>query len=113
MAYTKYIDCEEWTDDDGNLHRDNGPARKWVDGNKEYFQHGIYSRSDGPAFVWGKSYEYIVNGKTHNPHGVALYRAKKVAIGMPEVKEYWLDGIKVSKQQWELERKKWLSNGTV
>ena len=88
---------EEWFDDDGLRHRDNGAAIKWTDGNKEYYIHGIRHRIGGPAFIWGKSYQYWVDGELHRIDGPAVYRSEKRNIGMPEVIEHWVDGKQIKK----------------
>ena len=32
-----------WLDEDDLLHRDDGPAVEWPDGDKAYFQHGKFT----------------------------------------------------------------------
>ena len=34
------------------LHRENGPAVEWVDGDKFWWQNGRRHRTDGPASEW-------------------------------------------------------------
>ena len=36
----------------GQLHREYGPAVKYVDGTLVWFQHGLLHRLDGPAVEW-------------------------------------------------------------
>jgi len=38
-----------WYDENGQCHREDGPALKYPDGSKEWFQHGKLHREDGPA----------------------------------------------------------------
>jgi hypothetical protein len=47
----------------GRIHRDNGPAVIWVNGNKSWYQHGKLHRLDGPAIerVNGKCSWYVDN----------------------------------------------------
>lgn len=40
----------EWSMN-GKLHRINGPAREWPNGDQEWYQNGLIHRSDGPALV--------------------------------------------------------------
>jgi len=35
-----YTTHREWTDEDNRLHRTDGPAVEWTDGNKEYWFYG-------------------------------------------------------------------------
>ena len=37
---------------DGNIHRTDGPAIVYVDGSVEWRQHGQIHRVDGPAIEW-------------------------------------------------------------
>jgi hypothetical protein len=36
----------------GKLHRVDGPAREWADGDKEWYRNGIRHREDGPAVIY-------------------------------------------------------------
>lgn len=36
----------------GIVHRDNGPAREWANGNKFWCQYGEVHRLDGPARIF-------------------------------------------------------------
>jgi hypothetical protein len=42
-----------WYDDDGSLHRENGPAIEWSDVVKEWWIHDKRHREDGPAVDYG------------------------------------------------------------
>lgn len=45
-------------------HREDGPAREWDDGDKEWYQHGKLHRTDGPAVTWESGEEdYYIWGK--------------------------------------------------
>lgn len=49
----KYTDYTEWVYQKGSgyvLHREDGPAREWNNGNKIWYYHGKLHREDGPAF---------------------------------------------------------------
>ncbi len=63
---------EFWYDENFQLHRDNGPAaicsdRYWEcvkqhsPGSKQWWQHGLLHREDGPAMIFnnGKKYWYL------------------------------------------------------
>jgi len=64
---------KKWYDSDGLLHREDGPAIKYKNGNKLWFKHGKQHREDGPAIEW--------------------ISANKL---------YWLEGIRYSEEEyWE------------
>lgn len=48
----------------GILHREDGPAVEWLNGDKEWYINGYRHRVDGPAKEWsyGKK-EYWYNGE--------------------------------------------------
>jgi hypothetical protein len=78
-----------WRNKDGELHRIDGPAIEYSDGDKFWFQNGEYHRLDGPAIeysngdkVWSK------NGKKHRIDGPA------VEFNDLEIIEWWVDGLK-------------------
>jgi hypothetical protein len=54
----------------GKLHKENGPARCWHDGTREWNLNDLLHREDGPAREW--------------THGI---------------KEWWLNGIWINKQK--------------
>lgn len=41
-----------WKNVDGKMHRDDGPAAIYVNGDKYWFQNGKRHRLDGPAIEW-------------------------------------------------------------
>jgi hypothetical protein len=43
---------KSWFNAKGELHRDDGPAVEWADGDKEWYQNGLWHREDGPAVEW-------------------------------------------------------------
>lgn len=50
--YTKFIHpfVTYWYYQD-KLHRENGPAIEWSDGNQSWYKNGILHREDGPANI--------------------------------------------------------------
>lgn len=56
----------KWINQSGEFHRENGPAREWSIGRKEWYQNGKLHRTDGPASegLHG-SCTWYVNGKRH------------------------------------------------
>lgn len=59
-----YRSRTEWFNLEGQLHREDGPAREWSHGDKHWFLNGKRHREDGPAceFIDG-SKAWFVNGK--------------------------------------------------
>jgi hypothetical protein len=57
-----------------HLHRENGPAAIYANGDMEWWQHGKKHRLDGPASDWPSSgYKaWWVNGKRHRENGPAI-----------------------------------------
>ena len=67
---------ESWYDDDGQFHRENGPARIWLDGHKVWYKHGDRHREDGPAIEHHNGDKlWYLNGKCHREDGPACERA--------------------------------------
>ena len=61
IVVTLYIDEEQnrfWLED-GEKHRENGPAVEWANGNKEWLKRGMLCRSDGPTLEWGRHRRHI------------------------------------------------------
>ena len=72
----------EWKDEDGRLHRDDGPAEIEVDGAQRWCRHGKLHREDGPAWIRADgSQAWYQYGKMHREDGPA---------------DTWADGT----QQW-------------
>ena len=54
----------------GRLHRTDGPAVEWHDGDLEWFQNGKRHRTDGPAVEWSDGgREWWLNGVCYSKHG--------------------------------------------
>ena len=59
-----YSDRTEWFNLEGKLHREDGPAVEWNDGDKEYYINGECHRENGPAIEWASGTKsYYINGK--------------------------------------------------
>lgn len=62
MKTYKEIDEEgniAWVNENGDLHRENGPAFIWYTGILEWYKNGLQHREDGPAVVYNVSPEFI------------------------------------------------------
>jgi hypothetical protein len=100
---------KRWYNKNGELHRENGPAIDWVNGNKEWWVNGKQHREDGPAIERTNGHkEWYLNGKPHRDGGPAVewangtkvwwvngqrHREDGPAIEYAEgTKEWWLNG---------------------
>jgi hypothetical protein len=43
---------KRWFNDEGQLHRLDGPAKEWCNGSKSWWVNGKLYRLDGPAIEW-------------------------------------------------------------
>jgi len=76
-----YFSCTEWFLN-GVLHRENGPAIEWANGDKE----GELHRLDGPAIEWANGYKcWCKEGKYHRLDCPAI----EYSSGS---KEWWKEG---------------------
>lgn len=67
FGHTRYFDEE------GRLHRTDGPAFELLCGDKEWFLHGIRHRADGPAVLnMSGSEEWWLLGYRHRTDGPAV-----------------------------------------
>ncbi len=65
-----------WYNEQGQLHREDGPAYEWADGSKSYWKNGKLHREDGPAVEGANGTKsYWLNGKLHREDGPAVERA--------------------------------------
>jgi hypothetical protein len=73
---------QQWLDENGRLHRDDGPALVLPNGQEEWYRHGILHREDGPAVVWPDGREaWCRHGMLHREDGPAVVR--------PDGREEW------------------------
>jgi hypothetical protein len=87
------------------LHRLDGPAIEWKNGNKEWWVNGKRHRLDGPAIEWKHgNKEWLVNGKFHrlNLNGPAIEC-------VDGDKEWWIEGKFYTEKQFN-EKVKQLQN---
>jgi hypothetical protein len=98
----KLTDDVEYRNTEGKLHRLYGPAYISETYNVEaWYKDGNLHRLGGPAYVHNLNMAWFVDGKLSRLDGPAV-----VGGGVP--KQYWIDGIKFSKKQynWEIARRK-------
>ena len=68
----------------GKLHRLDGPAIEYRNGDIEYWQFGKRHRIDGPAIHTSYFKKWYQHGKLHREYGPAVERRND--------KEYWFCG---------------------
>jgi hypothetical protein len=77
---------KHWFNEEGKLHRFDGPAVEWADGNREWYIDGKPHRSDGPAIEYASGRrEWWVDDKLHRLDGPAIERPDGS-------KEWWFNG---------------------
>jgi hypothetical protein len=69
----EYSDWIEYRNEQGDYHRTDGPAVEYKNGTKEWFNNGKLHREDGPAIDYNS------------------------------IKQWYLNGIEYSEQEWEQE----------
>ncbi len=78
----------------GELHRVNGPAIEWANGDKSWWLNGKQHRTDGPAVEWTNGTKsWCLNGKRHRTDGPAV----ELANGD---KEWWLNGKNLNESEF-------------
>ena len=96
MKNGRYIDRDGtniWYLSD-QLHREDGPAIEWVNGDKEWFLYGEKHREDGPA-IENKdgTKEWYVNDQLHREDGPAVQLASGTT-------EWWLNGQELHEDEF-------------
>jgi hypothetical protein len=69
-----------WTDSDGKIHREDGPAVEESNGSKEWYIHGVRHRLDGPAIEWSTGYRcwYVYGEKLNCKDNEEFFRLLKL-----------------------------------
>jgi len=68
------------------LHREDGPAIEYYNGDKHWYINGWHHRVNGPAILYHDgSKEYYINGQLHREDGPAYINQ--------EIESYWFNGI--------------------
>ncbi len=79
----------------GKLHRVNGPAIEYVDGDKSWYLNGERHRIDGPAVEWADgTKEWWLNGKRHRTDGPAIERPN-------DFKSWYLNGKSLTEEEFK------------
>lgn len=81
-----YKNHTEWYNKEGQLHRENGPAREYTNGSKSWYLNGQLHRENGPAREWANgSKSWYLNGQRHREDGPAVE-------WIDETKQWYLNG---------------------
>jgi hypothetical protein len=76
-----------YQNEQGLLHRTDGPAIEWNDGTKEWYINGQRHRTDRPAIEWSiGTRSWWINGKFHRVDGH---------------KSWFINGMKYTEQEWQ------------
>ena len=76
------------------LHRENGPAIEYADGDKFWYQNGQLHRTDGPAVEWSDGTEsWYQNGLRHRTDGPAVEYADGT-------KRWYINGVEMSESEF-------------
>ena len=83
-----------WYNEQGKLHRVDGPAIKWWNGDKEWYLNGQKHRLDGPAieYSYGTKFWYL-NNQLHREDGPAIEDANGT-------NEWWLNGKEYTEEEY-------------
>ena len=89
------------------LHREDGPAAKYANGDKAYYIEGELHREDGAAIEFAKGDKfYYIEGELHREDGPAVVFSNGS-------KEYWIHGRLLSEEYFLARNKKDPCDGKV
>ena len=97
MKITKEIDdygTIRYYNEQGQLHREDGPAVEYKNGDKSWHINGKFHREDGPAIEWANGDKaWFLNGEQHREDGPA--------VEYPIGDKYWfLNGKQITEQEF-------------
>src|SRR5210317_2370848 len=76
------------------LHREDGPAIDYANGDKSWFLDGKRHREDGPAIEWANGYKaWYINGELHREDGPAVEHADGY-------KAWYLNGERLTEKEF-------------
>ena len=103
-----HIDRTEWLNKDGYLHREDGAAVEYTNGNKEWWLNGLLHREDGAAIEWADgSKSWWLNGQRHRVDGPAIEWPDGSKEWFLKGKRHRIDGFAV---EWADGSKEWWLN---
>ena len=85
---------KEWHNEKGQLHREDGPAVEWINGDKEWWINDRLYRKSGPAIEYANgNKEWWVNSQLHREDGPAVDCADGY-------KEWWINGKELTEEEF-------------
>jgi hypothetical protein len=76
----------EYLNEKGQYHREDGPAREFINGTKEWWINGKYHREDGPAVEWNDGAKgWCLNG---NLYSEQQWQQEVINIKLERLKNY-------------------------
>jgi hypothetical protein len=85
---------KRWFNENGKLHRLDGPAVESANGSKEWYQNGERHRLDGPAYEYADGDKFwYQNGELHRLDGPAVEPSDGD-------KEWWVEDTQYSEEQF-------------
>lgn len=84
----------EWRNENGDFHREDGPAIERASGTKEWLLNGQLHREDGPAIELTSGYKaWYLNGYLHREDGPAIEYASGD-------RSWWLNGERLTEAEF-------------
>ena len=70
---TTHDGTQIWRNENGDRHREDGPATIYPDGRRFWYINGKHHREDGPAAIYPDGEQHwCINGKRHREDGPAV-----------------------------------------
>ncbi len=88
-----YDNRTEWRNKNGNLHRIDGPAVEFANGDKEWWVNGQRHRIGGPAYETSYGVTWWQHGELHRIDGPAIERSNGD-------KEWYIKGIEYTEAEY-------------
>ena len=84
-----------WYNQEGQYHREDGPAAEYGDGSTHCFKNGQYHREDGPAVEYTDGTKYwFKNGQYHREDGPAVEYVNGSKL-------WYLKGVWLTEEAWK------------
>ena len=85
----------------GQLHREDGPAVEYSNGDKTWWYNGKCHREDGPAVQWSNGYKsWYLNDQKLSEAEHKLRTSKEIVLTMDEIAAKFdisVEGLKITK----------------
>ena len=102
-----FEDKTVWYNLEGQLHREDGPAREYADGTKKWYRNGQLHREDGPAIERSNGDKYWYrDGQFHREDGPALEYASGTKV-------WYIEGNQLTESEFNSRNKSELTMGQI